>query len=150
MMDSDLSALYRDIIIDHNKSPRHFGSLPPPRKEADGYNPLCGDRLTVYLKCPEDCIKDVSFEGRGCAISVASASLMTESIRGLTANQTKKLIKDVLALLTGADEAPEPQMMGKLGALAGVRDYPSRVKCATLAWHTLQTALDGGHETSTE
>lgn len=150
MMDGDLSALYRDIIIDHNKSPRHFGPLPPPRQQADGYNPLCGDRLTIYLQCPENCIKEASFEGRGCAISVASASLMTESIRGLKTDQAKKLIEDMLALLTGSDQAPEAQVMGKLGALAGVRDYPSRVKCATLAWHTLRTALDGGQETSTE
>lgn len=147
MMDSELATLYQDIIIDHNKSPRNFGELPPPRREADGYNPLCGDRLSVYLKLDGDRIREVSFDGSGCAISVASASLMTEALKGRTVAEAEALFKRMHALLTGSDDAGngEPEL-GKLEALAGVRAYPSRVKCATLAWHTVQSALDDKHD----
>lgn len=150
MMDSELAALYQDIIIDHNKSPRNFGELPPPRHEADGYNPLCGDRLSVYVKLDGERISEVSFDGSGCAISVASASLMTEALKGKTVAEAKALFERMHALLTGAgDTGDGAAELGKLEALAGVRAYPSRVKCATLAWHTVQSALDDSHESVT-
>ena len=150
MMDSELAALYQDIIIDHNKSPRNFGELPPPRHEADGYNPLCGDRLSVYVKLDGERISEVSFDGSGCAISVASASLMTEALKGKTLAEAKALFERMHALLTGSgDTADGDAELGKLEALAGVRAYPSRVKCATLAWHTVQSALDDSHESVT-
>jgi len=147
MMDSDLATLYQDIIIDHNKSPRNFGELPPPRHEADGYNPLCGDRLSVYLKLDGDRISDVSFDGSGCAISVASASLMTEALKGRTVAEAGALYNRMHALLTGSEKTGGEDIdLGKLEALAGVRAYPSRVKCATLAWHTVQSALSDEHK----
>lgn len=146
MTDSDVAALYRDIIIDHNRSPRNFRELEPPRAEAEGFNPLCGDRLTVYLHCDGNRIREVAFQGSGCAISVASASLMTEALKGKTIPQARALFERVHGVLTGATEGDED--LGKLEALAGVRAYPSRVKCATLAWHTAQNALDCGGETA--
>ena len=147
MIDSELAALYQDIIIDHNKSPRNFRELDPPRKEADGYNPLCGDHLTVYLHMEGDRIGEVSFQGSGCAISVASASLMTETLVGKTAAEAETLFKRMHALLTGDEQAAgDTEDLGKLEALAGVRAYPSRVKCATLAWHTVQSALSDDDE----
>lgn len=146
MIDSELTALYQDIIIDHNKSPRNFREIPPPRHEADGYNPLCGDRLSVYLTLNGEQIQDVSFKGSGCAISVASASLMTEALKGRTVDEARKLFERMHALLTDrASTRDDDTELGKLGALAGVRAYPSRVKCATLAWHTVQSALDDEH-----
>jgi len=141
MIDSELATLYQDIIIDHNKSPRNFREIPPPRHEADGYNPLCGDRLNVYLTLDGDRISDVSFKGSGCAISVASASLMTEALKGRTVTEAEALFEQMHALLTGQETASPDIELGKLEALAGVRAYPSRVKCATLAWHTVQSAL---------
>ncbi len=141
MINSELAALYQDIIIDHNKSPRNFREIPPPRHEADGYNPLCGDRLNVYLTLDGDRISDVSFKGSGCAISVASASLMTEALKGRTISEAEALFERMHALLTGQETGPQDIELGKLEALAGVRAYPSRVKCATLAWHTVQSAL---------
>lgn len=142
MNDSDLAALYQDVIIDHNKSPRNFGELPPPRREADGYNPLCGDRLSVYLTLDDERITDVRFKGNGCAISIASASLMTEALKGKTVDEAATLFRRMHALLTGGNTPDDETELGKLEALAGVRAYPSRVKCATLAWHTMQSALD--------
>ncbi len=141
MIDSELAALYQDIIIDHNKSPRNFREIPPPRHQADGYNPLCGDRLNVYLTLDGDRISDVSFKGSGCAISVASASLMTEALKGRTVSEAEALFERMHALLTGQETGSQDIELGKLEALAGVRAYPSRVKCATLAWHTVQSAL---------
>jgi len=149
MIDSELAALYQDIIIDHNKSPRNFREIPPPRHEADGYNPLCGDRLSVYLTLDGDRISDVSFKRSGCAISVASASLMTEVLKGRTAEEAKALFERMHALLTGQDDGPSDIELGKLEALAGVRAYPSRVKCATLAWHTVQSALEDDNDSVT-
>lgn len=146
MMDTELAALYRDVIIDHNKSPRNFGELQPPREEADGYNPLCGDRLTVYLTLDGERISDVSFNGSGCAISVASASLMTEALKGKTRAEAEALFQHVHAMLTGIEPPDDAVELDKLEALEGVRAYPSRVKCATLAWHTLQSALAGEHQ----
>jgi nitrogen fixation NifU-like protein len=149
MIDTDLVALYQDIIIDHNKSPRNFRELPPPRHQADGYNPLCGDRLSVYLTLDGERISDVSFTGDGCAISVASASLMTETLKGKTVTEAETLFNRIHALLTGSDTPDNRINLGKLEALAGVRAYPSRVKCATLAWHTVQSALNDEHNSTT-
>jgi nitrogen fixation NifU-like protein len=148
-MDPELAALYQDVIIDHNKSPRNYRELDPPRKEADGYNPLCGDRLTVYLHVRDDRIEEVSFRGSGCAISLASASLMTESLKGKTVDEARAIFARMHALLTDSEAADDDIELGKLEALAGVRAYPSRVKCATLAWHTLESALSNESQSVT-
>jgi nitrogen fixation NifU-like protein len=138
----DLKDLYRDVIVDHNRSPRNFRRIEPASRRAEGFNPLCGDKLTVYLTTEGERIEDVSFEGSGCAISVASASLMTERLKGRTVAEAETLFDDMHALLTEEREDPDPAQLGKLAALAGVRDYPTRVKCATLCWHTLHAALN--------
>lgn len=145
----DLKDLYRDVIVDHNRSPRNFRCIEPPCQTADGHNPLCGDKLRVYLRLSDDVIDDVAFEGSGCAISVASASLMTESLKGKTEAEAMALFERMHDLLTGKSDA-DPLELGKLAALAGVRDYPTRVKCASLCWHTMKTALTGGQTVSTE
>ena len=139
----DLKDLYRDVIVDHNRSPRNFRKLPDATCMLEGFNPLCGDKLTVYLKMDGDRIADLSFEGSGCAISVASASLMTERLKGKTRAEAERLFESVHDLLTRADAAADPDVLGKLSALSGVREYPSRVKCASLCWHTLKGALHG-------
>jgi nitrogen fixation NifU-like protein len=138
----DLKDLYRDVILDHNKRPRNFGRLEPCDTSADGNNPLCGDRLTLTLRLEGDRISDIKFDGKGCAISTASASLMTEAIKGKDGAAIKHLSELVYQALTahGDDSAP-PAELGKLAALAGVREYPARVKCASLCWHTLDAAL---------
>ena len=146
----DLKELYRDVILDHNKRPRNFGKLEPSDAQADGHNPLCGDRLTVFLKMDGDRVEDIRFEGKGCAISTASASLMTEAIKGKDKTQISGLFNKVHSLLT-TQEAVADSSLGKLAALSGVREYPARVKCASLCWHTLNAALDKGAATvSTE
>jgi nitrogen fixation protein NifU and related proteins len=146
----DLKELYRDVILDHNKRPRNFGKLEPSDAYADGHNPLCGDRLTVFLKMDGDRVEDVKFEGKGCAISTASASLMTEAVKGKDKASIGELFERIHSLLTKQDAAADPSL-GKLAALSGVREYPSRVKCASLCWHTLNAALDKGAATvSTE
>lgn len=146
----DLADLYRDVIIDHNRKPRNFRKIPPPCRHAEGLNPLCGDKLQVYLRVGgDDRIEDVSFEGSGCAISVASASLMTEALRGHTRGEAEALFEQVHAMLTGRAEA-DVATIGKLAALAGVREYPTRVKCASLCWHTVHSALGEGGTVSTE
>jgi nitrogen fixation protein NifU and related proteins len=146
----DLKELYRDVILDHNKRPRNFGKLEPSDAHADGHNPLCGDRLTVFLKMDGDRVEDVKFEGKGCAISTASASLMTEAVKGKDKTSIGELFERIHSLLTKQDAAADPSL-GKLAALSGVREYPSRVKCASLCWHTLNAALDKGAATvSTE
>lgn len=137
----DLKDLYRDVIVDHNKHPRNFGRLDPADAHADGHNPLCGDQLTITVKLTGDKIDDVKFEGSGCAISVASASLMTEAVRGKSLNDFESLHSKVHELLTQHDSNIDPMSLGKLGALSGVREFPARVKCASLCWHTLQAAL---------
>jgi nitrogen fixation NifU-like protein len=137
----DLADLYRDVIVDHNRAPRNFRKLVPADREAQGFNALCGDKLTVYARLDGERIADLAFEGSGCAISVASASLMSERVKGLTLAEARALHAKVHALLAGAGDAADPGL-GKVAALAGVRAYPSRVKCATLAWHTLLAALD--------
>jgi nitrogen fixation NifU-like protein len=139
----DLADLYRDVIVDHNRHPRNFGRLPQPSHTAEGNNPLCGDQLTVTVLMDGDVVRDVRFDGHGCAISTASASLMTESIKGRTRAEVDALFSRVHEMLTRS-EAPPDTGLGKLAALAGVREFPSRVKCASLCWHTLNAAL--GHE----
>ena len=146
----DLKDLYRDVILDHNKRPRNFGRLDPADAHADGHNPLCGDRLSVFVKLNGDRIEDLRFEGKGCAISTASASLMTEAVKGKDKAAVGQLFEKVHTLLTQQDAAATPDL-GKLAALSGVREFPSRVKCASLCWHTLNAALERGDSTvSTE
>jgi nitrogen fixation NifU-like protein len=146
----DLKDLYRDVIVDHNRSPRNFREIEPPRRSADGHNPLCGDKLRVYLRLSDGIIEDVAFEGSGCAISVASASLMTESLKGKTEAEAMALFERMHDLLTGRETGDDPTDLGKLAALSGVREYPTRVKCASLCWHTMKTALIGGQTVTTE
>jgi len=146
----DLKELYRDVILDHNKRPRNFGKLEPSDSYADGHNPLCGDRLTVFLKMDGERVEDIRFQGKGCAISTASASLMTEAIKGKGKADISELFEKIHSLLTRQDAVADPSL-GKLAALSGVREYPARVKCASLCWHTLNAALEKGAATvSTE
>jgi nitrogen fixation NifU-like protein len=135
----ELNDLYRDVILDHNKRPRNFGRLDPADALANGHNPLCGDRLTITLRLDGDRIDDVKFEGHGCAISVASASMMTEAVKGHSRSEVASLFDRVHALLTQQEAASAD--LGKLAALSGVREFPARVKCASLCWHTLNAAL---------
>jgi nitrogen fixation protein NifU and related proteins len=136
----EINDLYRDVILDHNRRPRNFGVLEPADASVEGFNPLCGDRLTLRLKLDDDRISDIRFEGQGCAISTASASLMTEAVKGRTRVEALQLFDRVHQLLTD-DAAPPADELGKLAALSGVREYPARVKCASLCWHTLVSAL---------
>ncbi len=136
----DLKDLYRDVIIDHNRQPRNFGRLDPADAHAEGFNPLCGDRLELYVALEGERLKDLKFEGKGCAISVASASLMTETLKGKTRAEAQRYFDEVHALLTQAGHVPTLDL-GKLAALSGVREFPVRVKCASLCWHTLNAAL---------
>jgi nitrogen fixation NifU-like protein len=136
----ELNDLYRDVILDHNRRPRNFGGLEPADASVEGFNPMCGDRLTVRLKVDDDKISDIRFEGQGCAISTASASMMTEAVKGKTRDEAMRLFERVHHLLTD-DAAAGADELGKLAALSGVRAYPARVKCASLCWHTLASAL---------
>jgi nitrogen fixation NifU-like protein len=138
----DLKELYREVILDHNRSPRNYGRLDPADGSAAGHNPLCGDRLNITLRMDGERLADVRFEGQGCAISVASASLMTEAVRGRTRAEFEQLYGEVHELLTHAG-TPPGEHLGKLAALAGVAEFPARVKCASLCWHTLNAALRG-------
>jgi nitrogen fixation protein NifU and related proteins len=135
----ELTDLYRDVILDHNRKPRNFGPLEQANALAEGFNPLCGDRLTVRLNLADERIENIRFEGQGCAISTASASLMTEAVKGKTRGEALALFDRVHRLLT--DDAADAEDLGKLAALSGVREYPARVKCASLCWHTLASAL---------
>ncbi len=139
----DVQDLYQEVIVDHNRNPRNFGKLDPAEKILEGFNPLCGDRLTLYLNQAGDRITDLSFDGHGCAISIASASLMTEGVKGKSLQEAETIFTDFHELLTDSSQAIDLARMGKLAVLAGVRDYPSRVKCATLCWHTLRALLAG-------
>ncbi len=134
-----LTELYREVILDHNKHPRNFGRLDPHDAEAKGHNPLCGDRLTITLSCEGSRLADLRFEGNGCAISMASASMMTEAVKGKERAEVDALFQRVHALLTDASASSAD--LGKLAALSGVREFPARVKCASLCWHTLNAAL---------
>ncbi len=136
----ELDDLYRDVILDHNRQPRNFGGLDPADASAEGFNPMCGDRLTLRLRMTGDKIGEIRFEGQGCAISTASASLMTEAVKGKTRVQALQLFENIHSLLTD-DAATGGEDLGKLAALSGVREYPARVKCASLCWHTLVSAL---------
>jgi nitrogen fixation NifU-like protein len=146
---SELSDLYQEVILDHNRRPRNFRRLEAPTHEAEGYNPLCGDRLNVYVQLDGDVIADVAFEGSGCAISKASASLMTDALKGRTVAEARDLFARFHRVVTTPPDQPVEEL-GKLSALAGVREFPVRVKCASLAWHTLKAALDREAITSTE
>lgn len=142
----DMRELYQEVIVDHNRSPHNFGKLEHPDRIAEGFNPLCGDRLNLYLKIDSDRrITDLKFDGSGCAISVASASLMTDALKGKTIDEANLLFNRFHSLVTqnGPVTEEETTQLGKLSALLGVRDYPTRVKCATLCWHTLKSALNG-------
>jgi len=142
----DLRELYQEVIFDHNRNPRNFHEMSGASHSADGHNPLCGDQLTVFALVRDGVIEDVSFVGHGCAISTASASLMTEAVKGRPVEEVEALFQDVHALMT--DSGAPDRDFGKLVALAGVKDFPVRVKCATLAWHTLHNALTAFGETA--
>lgn len=140
-MSDDLRDLYQEVILDHNRRPRNFGTLPDANRTAEGHNPLCGDRVTVYVRVEGDRVAGISFQGAGCAISTASASLMTEALRGKTLAEAHALFHEFRDLVTkGADG--EAADLGKLAVFSGVREFPIRVKCATLPWHTLEAALE--------
>ncbi|MEW6751678.1 MAG: Fe-S cluster assembly sulfur transfer protein SufU [Candidatus Latescibacterota bacterium] len=144
---SELRELYQQVILDHNKNPRNYGRLGHANRHQEGYNPLCGDHLHVYLKLEGDRIQDISFEGAGCAISRASASLMTAALKGQTVAQAECLFRRFHDMVTADTGAPVDQAaLGKMAVFAGVREFPMRVKCATLAWHTARSAMEGATE----
>jgi len=146
-VNQDLGELYQEIILEHSKAPRNYRKPDGANREAEGYNPLCGDRCTVFLDVEGDAIKDIGFQGSGCAISRASASMMTQSVKGKTRAEAANLFDQFHRLVTGDEKAiASAEDMGKLAVFAGVSKFPARVKCATLAWHTLQSALQGKHE----
>jgi len=145
---SELRDLYQDVILEHSKAPRNYREIPAANHKAEGFNPLCGDRFTVYISMDGDSIRDISFQGSGCAISKASASMMTQIVKGKSAAETEKLFETFHNLVTGHGDRDAD--LGKLAVFSGVSEYPARVKCATLAWHTLQAALEGKQETTTE
>jgi nitrogen fixation NifU-like protein len=146
---SDLNDLYQEVILDHNRRPRNFHVLADASHSAEGYNPLCGDRLTLYLKLADGRIEDVSFQGAGCAISKASASMMTDVLKGRTIAEADALFDRFHRMVTTPPEQGVEDM-GKLSSLAGVREFPIRIKCASLAWHTLKAAMKNEHRISTE
>ena len=143
---SELRELYQELILDHGKHPRNFHGMESPDRQSVGYNPLCGDKLTIYVKLDGETVVDVSFHGSGCAISTASASLLTEALQGKTRAEIKGLLEDFVSMLTSGPEEPDLERLGKLAVFQGVREFPVRVKCATLAWRTLAAALDGQDE----
>ena len=137
---SELNELYQEVILDHNRRPHNFRVIESPTARQEGYNPLCGDRLTLYLTLDGDTIKDAAFQGSGCAISKASASLMTDAVKGKTVAEARELFDRFHAMITSDPDMPADDM-GKLSVLAGVREFPTRVKCASLAWHTMKAAV---------
>jgi nitrogen fixation NifU-like protein len=137
-----LSALYQDLILDHNRSPQNYRPMEDANRKAQGNNPLCGDRLTVWLRVEDERIVDVTFQGLGCAISMASASLMTSAVKGKTRLEAKALFDRFLGLITGSSEETEPDSLGKLAVFSGVSEFPIKVKCASLSWHAMRAALD--------
>jgi len=148
---SELSELYQQVILDHNKKPRNFRKLEAPSHTAEGYNPLCGDQMTVYLNIAGDQVEDVAFEGSGCAISKASASMMTQAVKGKSKGEAEALFREFHSMVTGElNEEIEQNSLGNLKIFAGVREFPVRVKCATLPWHTLHAALNKQDQVSTE
>ena len=148
-MSDELRELYQEVILDHGRKPRNFGPLEEANRHADGYNPLCGDQVQVHVQVEDGIVRAVRFEGAGCAISTASASLMTQALTGKPEDEAKELFEEFHELVVGDGHCGDK--LGKLVVFAGVREYPSRVKCATLAWHTVQAALDDdGREVTTE
>jgi nitrogen fixation NifU-like protein len=143
---SELRELYQQVILDHNRKPRNFRRLDGANRTAEGYNPLCGDRITLYLDVADDVIRDAAFQGSGCAISRAAASMMTASVIGKRPAEAQQLFQRVHAMLTGSGNGNGSHDLGKLAVFGGVREFPSRIKCATLAWHTLGAALTGAAE----
>jgi len=147
----ELRDLYQEVVFDHNRNPRNFRVIEDADRTIEGFNPLCGDRITLYLKLDGERISDVAFQGQGCAISTASASLMTEIVKDKTIAEAEKLFEAFHKIVTGQDDDLKLEELGKLAVLAGVRQYPSRIKCATLAWHSLEAALQGEQQSiSTE
>ncbi len=148
---SELSELYQQVILDHNKKPRNFRKLEQANHSAEGYNPLCGDHLTVYLALENGAVKEIAFEGSGCAISKAAASMMTQAVKGKSKEQAEELFTEFHSMVTGElDEETHENSLGTLKIFAGVREFPVRVKCATLPWHTLHAALNNEEHVSTE
>jgi nitrogen fixation NifU-like protein len=148
---TDLKDLYQELILDHGRRPRNFKPLDGASGTAEGYNPLCGDKVKIYLKLDDDIVKDISFEGAGCAISTASASIMTETLKGKTRAQAEELFQTFHDLVTGQQAQLDAPELGKLAVFSGVSEFPIRVKCATLPWHTLRAAISGeGKVISTE
>ena len=146
-----LNELYQNVILEHNRSPRNYHAMDDADRKAEGHNPLCGDHLTVWVRLEDDVIQDASFQGSGCAISKASASLMTTAVKGRTRRQAEELFGRFHRLVTGALDPAEAETLGKLAVFSGVSEFPVRVKCASLSWHTLKAALDGpGLTVSTE
>jgi nitrogen fixation protein NifU and related proteins len=139
---SDLTDLYQEVILDHNKKPRNFQKLADANRTAEGFNPLCGDQIQLYVKVEGGMIRDIGFQGSGCAISKASASLMTSALKGKSEQEADELFERFRRLVT-RDDAADAEALGKLAVFSGVREFPARVKCASLAWHTLRAALDG-------
>ena len=145
---ADLRDLYQEVILDHHRRPRNFRKIDNANRQAEGYNPLCGDKLSVYMIVEDGIVKDIAFVGAGCAISTASASMMTENLKGRTEAEARAVFERFHALVTDHSEIrPDPASLGKLAVFSGVREYPVRVKCASLAWHTMRAALDQSHET---
>ena len=148
---SELYELYQAVILDHNKKPRNFRKLENANRTAEGFNPLCGDQLNIYLHLEDDQVKDISFEGTGCAIWKASASMMTQAVKGKSKQEVELLFDEFHRMVTGLlDEEKEPNQLGRLKIFAGVREFPVRVKCTTLSWHTMHAALNNQESVSTE
>lgn len=148
---ADLRELYQQVILDHNRSPRNFKEVPDASHGAEGTNPLCGDKITVHVKVADGVIEDVGFQGSGCAISQATASLMTSAVKGKTTEEAEQLFQAFHRMVTAPDGVPDTKLLGKLAALSGVKQFPARVKCANLPWHTLHAALiDSAEAVSTE
>ena len=146
---SNLHELYQEILLEHNNKPRNFRKLPDANRQADGYNPLCGDQITLYLKVEDDVIADVSFQGVGCAISRASASMLTQSVKGETLTRAWEIFDGFHALITDPDADVDYDLLGDLEMLSGVSAFPTRIKCAVLPWHTLTAAIEGKEDSVT-
>ena len=147
---ADYKALYQEVILDHNRKPRNYGTLEHPSHHAEGHNPLCGDHLSVALQLQGDTVDQIAFQGESCAICKASASMMTAAVKGKTREQAQALTQEFLAMATGKLDLDQPNQIGRLAVFAGVRDLPTRVKCAILPWHTLQAAFHSQGTASTE
>jgi nitrogen fixation NifU-like protein len=149
-MNSDLRDLYQEVILDHNRHPRNRGKVAEANREAEGHNPLCGDQVKVTLTTEDGLVADIAFEGQGCAISTASASLMTEAVKGKSVDEAERIFRHFQQMVTETGEASDHSELGDLEVFQGVREYPVRIKCATLPWHTLHAALVGEEKVSTE